>query len=145
MRCVQRVRDHADAWLGEVVDDAHEPFGRRDEIGVEDGDEFAFGDDEAFIECAGFEAVAIGAVDVDDGVAEGSVAIDDFCCDLLGLVGGVIEDLDFKAVARVFDGADGFDEAVDDELLVVHGGAGWSREAARRSAGADWDCSSCGI
>src|ERR1700679_4189055 len=70
--------DHADAWLGEVVDDAHKPVGWRDEVGVEDGDEFAFGDEEAFIESAGLKAVTVGAVDVDDGVTEGSVASDNF-------------------------------------------------------------------
>ena len=36
--------DHADAGLGEVVDDLHEPVGRGDEVGVEDGDELAAGD-----------------------------------------------------------------------------------------------------
>ncbi len=38
-----------------------------------------------------------------------------------GLVGGVVEDLDLEAVARVVDAADGVDEAVDDELLVEDG------------------------
>jgi hypothetical protein len=113
--------DHADVGLCEVMDDAHEPVGGRDEIGVEDGDELAFGYVEAFVERAGFEAVAVGAMDIDDGMAERGVALDDFCGDLLGFVGGVVENLDFQAVARVVDGADGFDEAVDDKLLIVHG------------------------
>ena len=38
-----------------------------------------------------------------------------------GFVGGVVEDLDFETVARVIEAADGFDEALDDELLVEDG------------------------
>ena len=112
---------HADLGLGEVMDDLHEPVGRRNEVGVEDGDELAFGDFEAGVERSGLEAVTIGAMDVDDVVAEGGVAVDDGRGDLLGLVGGVVEHLDFELLARVLDGADGFDEAVDDELLVEDG------------------------
>ena len=41
--------------------------------------------------------------------------------DLDGFVGGVVEDLDLEAVARVVDAAEGVDEAVDDELLVEDG------------------------
>ena len=32
---------HADGWLGKVMDDLHDPFGRGDEVGVEDGDQLA--------------------------------------------------------------------------------------------------------
>ena len=60
--------DHADAGFGEVVDDAAEPGGGRDEVGVEDGDELALGGAEAFFEGAGFVAVAVGAVEVVDGL-----------------------------------------------------------------------------
>ena len=69
--------DHADFGLGEVMDDAHEPVGRGHEVGVEDGDELAVGDFEAGVERAGFEAVAVGAVDVDDGMAQRGIAVDD--------------------------------------------------------------------
>jgi hypothetical protein len=65
--------------------------------------------------------VAVGAVHVDDGVSEGGVAGDDLLGDLLGFVGGVVEDLDFELFGGVVHGADGFEEALDDELLVVHG------------------------
>ena len=60
--------DHADFGLGEVVDDLHDPLAGRDEVGVEDGDELAFGDFEAFVEGSGFVAVAVGAVEVNDGL-----------------------------------------------------------------------------
>jgi hypothetical protein len=50
-----------------VVDDLHDPLARRDEVGVEDGDELAFGDVQAFVEGAGLVAVAVGAVQVGCG------------------------------------------------------------------------------
>ena len=118
--------DHADAGLGEVVDDAEEPVGWGDEVGVEDGDELALGGFEAFFEGAGFVAVAVGAVEIVDGLGgeafgAGGVAGDDGGGDVFGFVGGVVEDLDFEAVAGVVETADGVEEAVDDELLVEDG------------------------
>jgi hypothetical protein len=60
-------------------------------------------------------------VEIDDGVAERAVAFDDALGDGGGLVGGVVEDLDLEEVARVLDFGDGFEEAIDDELLVKDG------------------------
>ena len=126
LRCVQRVCTMPMPGIGELVDDAVKPVGRRDEVGVEDGDELALGDLEAFFECAGLVAVAVGAVEVDDGLRReafgaGGIALDDGFGDDGGLVGGVVEDLDLEAVARILDAAAGVDEAVDDELLVIDG------------------------
>ena len=135
---------HADFGLGEVVDDLHEPVGRRNEVGVEDGDEFAFGHFEAGVEGAGFVAVAVGAVNVDDGMAERGVAVDDAAGHFLGFVGGVVENLDFELLARIFNGADGFDQPVDDKLLVEDGQLDGDAGAVRRSAAAGWGRSSCG-
>ena len=55
------------------------------------------------------------------GCPEGRVAVDDGRGYLLGLVGGVVEDLDFQLFAGIIHGADGFDEAVDHELLIEDG------------------------
>lgn len=60
-------------------------------------------------------------MDVLDGVAKGSVAGDDGGGNLLGFIGGVVEDLDLQLVLGVVHGADGFDEAIDDELLIEYG------------------------
>jgi len=112
---------HADGGLGEVVNGTQEPVGAGDEVGVEDGDEFAGGGFQAFLQGAGFVPSTVGAVQVDDVVAESAVAVDDELGDCLGLVGGVVEDLDFEEVGGVFEAAGGVDEAIDDELLVVDG------------------------
>ena len=50
-----------------------------------------------------------------------SVAGDDGAGDVDGFVGGVVEELDLEAVAGIVETAAGFDEAVDDELLVEDG------------------------
>ena len=112
---------HADSGLGKVVDDLHEPVGRGHKVGVEDGDELALGHLEAGVERAGLEAVTIGAVDVDDGMAQRGVAVDDGGGNLAGFVGRVVEHLDFELFARIFHGADRLNQAVDDELLVEDG------------------------
>jgi hypothetical protein len=39
---------HADLGIGEVMDALHQKIGRRNKIGVKDGDEFAFGGFQAF-------------------------------------------------------------------------------------------------
>jgi len=118
--------DHADAGVGELVDDAADPVGPGDEVGVEDGDEIALGDFEAFLEGSGLEAVAVGAMDVVDGLGRKSfgasgIALHDGLGDDGGFVGGVVEELDLEAVARVVEAAAGVDEAVDNELLVIDG------------------------
>src|SRR5208283_1305574 len=102
-------------------DDAHQPVLGRDEIGGEDGDELAFGDLEACIQGSGLEAVAVGAVNVDDVVTERGVTLDDGGGDIARLVGGVVEHLNLDLLARVLHGADGLDETVDDKLLVEDG------------------------
>jgi len=74
-------------------------------------------------------------VHVDDGMAERGVALDDGGCDLLRFVGGVVEKLNFEPVAGIVHCADGFEQTVDHELLVVdgqlHGDAGQFREMAK--------------
>ena len=94
---------HADFRLGEVVDDLHQPVARRDEVGVEDGDELAAGGFKAFVEGSGLEPVAIGAVQIDDGVAEGAITLADGRGDLFGFVGGVVEDLNLEQFAGVVE------------------------------------------
>ena len=127
--------------LGEVVDDLHEPVARGDEVGVKDGDKLAAGGAEAGVQGTGFVAVAVFAVEVEDGLGgeafvAGGVAVYDFAGDGGGLVGGVVEELDLEAVAGVVEAAAGVDQAGDDELLVEDGELdGYEREFALGKAG----------
>jgi len=117
---------HADARLGEVVDYLHQPVRRGDEVGVEDGDQFAARDLQALVQRARLVSVAVGAMQMHDGLrrearSAARVALDDLGGHLHRLVGGVVEQLNLEAVARILDAADRVDEPVDDELLVEDG------------------------
>ena len=82
---------HADAGLGKVVDDPHDPVGGRGEVGVEDGHELALGTLQAVFQCAGLEAAAVGAVDVDDVMAFGAITLHHLGCHLYGLIGRIVQ------------------------------------------------------
>ena len=111
--------DDADLGVGKVVNGAPQEVGGDDKVGVEDRDHDAGGRFEAFLQCAGLEAVAVGAVVVFDGVAEGAVFGDEAFGERVGFVSGVIEDLNLQLVLRVVDLDDGFNEAFDDEALII--------------------------
>ena len=113
--------DHADGWVGEVVDEFVEVVGSWEEVGVEDADEFAGGLRHGGVEGACFEAGAVGAVVVGDVVALGAEFGAEAGAVGGGFVGGVVENLDLEAVARVIEGGDGVEEAVDHEGLIEEG------------------------
>ena len=112
---------HADLRLGKVVDHLHQPVRRRHKVGVEDGDELALGHLQARVQRPGLVSMAVGAVNVDDGMAQRRIARHNACGHLLGLVGRVVQHLDLELVARILHGADRLDQPVDDELLVEDG------------------------
>src|SRR6185437_178241 len=109
---------HADFRFREVVNHAHQPVSGRHEIGVENGDEFAFGDGQSVGKRPGLESLTVRPVDVSDVVAKGGVASDDAGSHFLGLVGRVVEDLDFELFAWILHAADSLNEAIYDELLI---------------------------
>ena len=112
---------HAYTGFSKVVDNLHDPLAGRYKVGVEDSDELAGCRLQTMVERSGFEAVTISAVNVDDGVTGFSILIDDAAGYFFRLVGGVIEDLDFEQLTWVIEIATGFDEAIDDELLIEDG------------------------
>ena len=118
--------------------------GGRNEIGVEDGDHFAGGGLQPFLQRAGFKAVAIGAVMILDGVAEGAVAFDQGAGKGRGVVGGIVQHLNLEQFPRVvhLDGL--FDQAFHHVALVIErqldGDAGQLIEALR---GLRWSSFSC--
>jgi hypothetical protein len=86
----------ASTCVSEMVDDAAKPVGRGDEVSVEDGHEFALGGFEALFEGAGFVAVAVGAMEIVDGLGvealgAGGETTDHGAGDFDGLVGGIVE------------------------------------------------------
>ena len=78
---------HPDARFGKVVDDLHEPLRRRHEVSVEDRDELALGLLQTLIERARLVAVAVRAVQIDDVVAQRTIALHQSVGHLLRLVG----------------------------------------------------------
>ena len=100
---------HADLRLGEMVDDLHQPVFGRHEVSVEDGDELAGRGLQSFVERAGLVAVAVGAVEILDRMAETAVAFDDLAGDPDGFVGGVVKHLDLELVGGIVELATGID------------------------------------
>ena len=70
--------------------------GRRNKIGVKDGDEFALRRFQSFRQSARLEALTIVAVQVRDRMSQGGVALDQKAGDLNGFVGRVVEQLDVE-------------------------------------------------
>src|SRR5262249_9398800 len=56
--------DHPDAWVSKVVNGLRQKLGVGNEVSVENGDEFAFGDPQSRFESACFESNTIVAVQV---------------------------------------------------------------------------------
>ncbi len=125
---------HADLGVGEVVNGAHQKIGGRNKIGIEDGDEFAGGGFQAFLEGSGFIAVAIAAVQIVDGVAEGAIAFHQGFGEGGGIVGGIVQHLDLQELLRIIHLDGLFDQPLHHVALVVqrqlYGDAGEGIEAA---------------
>ena len=130
---------HADGGIGEVVYGARKEVGRRDEIGVEDGDQLPGGGQQPFLERAGFESVAIGAVVILDGVVKSPVPIHQGAGKGRGVVGGIVQHLDLEQILGVVHLDDFFDQALHHVALVekrqLNGDAGQLVEAFRRLGG----------
>ena len=94
--------------------------GRRREVGVKDGDEFARGALHALGERARLEALAMGAVMIGDGMAGARVFTDQARADDARLVRRVVEHLNFQPVAGVFDARHRFQQALHHVSLVVN-------------------------
>ncbi len=110
---------HRELLLDEIGHGAAQKIGGRNKIRVENRDELSGRRFQSFLQRTGLESFAIVAVDVEDGKAEGAVALDALAGDELRLVGRIVENLNFEAVARVIELRDGLDEALDHVALVV--------------------------
>src|ERR1035438_3866182 len=112
---------HADFGMGKVMNALQQKVGWRDKVGVEDGNEFSLRRFQSFGERARFEALAIIAVQVDDGMSEGGVAFDQETSNLDRLVGRVVEQLNVELVFRIIKAADRIEQPIDHVLLVKDG------------------------
>ena len=109
---------HADRGVGKVVDDLHQPIRLRREVGVEDGDELAGRGIQAVVERSRLVALAIGAMDINDVVAQRRIAFNHAACHVDRLVSRIVEHLDLQPLARILHLADAIDQAVNDVLFV---------------------------
>src|SRR5581483_3488979 len=106
---------YADFRICEVVNGAEEEIGGRDEIGVEDGDEFSGRRLQPFLQGAGLETFAVGPMDVFDGVADIAVTLAERRSEFARLVRGIVQHLDLQQLARIFD----FDDFIDQSFEYV--------------------------
>jgi hypothetical protein len=97
--------DHSHARVVEMRHQTQEKVRRRDEVGIEDRDEFPPGDLQAGLQRARLEAGAVRAVVVLDVDALGGQPADGRLGDAASLVSGVVEHLDFEPLARIVDAA----------------------------------------
>src|ERR1035438_9424493 len=125
----------ADSRVGEMLDGAREEIRRRDEIGIENGDEFACGGLQSFLQRAGFEALAIVAVMVFDGEPQSAIALHQRRGKWGGVVGGIVQHLDLEQLAGILDAGDLVDEPLDDVPFVEDGQLNGDRRQLREASG----------
>src|ERR1700677_4249174 len=106
---------HANLWIGKVMDHLHQPFLGRHKVGVEDGHKLAHCYAQTFVQRAGFEAIAIVPVDVDDVVSQGLIKFNRSPGGLHSTVGGIVQHLTFKLARRIVKVATSADQTVNDD------------------------------
>ena len=110
---------HRQGGIGEVRHGAPQEVGRGQEVGVEDGDELAAGLPQALGQRTRLVAGPVSATEVADGQAPSGVALHRGAGDLDGVVGRIVEHLDFQPLVRVVNLSHRVDQALDHVLLVV--------------------------
>ncbi len=110
---------HADGGIGEMVDGAGQKIDRRNEIGVEDRHEFAGRRLQAFLQRAGFETRAVGAVQVHDRVAHGLILLHQRFGERVRIVGRIVEHLNLQQLLRVLHLRGFVDQPLHHIALVV--------------------------
>ena len=111
--------DEAHAFIREEMDGFLQRF--RNEVGVQNQQEFALGHLGGRFQRAGLEARAVRAVDADGVKAAGLQFLHLAVALFRGVVCGIVQNLDFQLVLRIIQSGYGFQKAVHDELLIEHG------------------------
>ncbi len=91
------------------------------EVGVENGDEFASGSLQAIFKGAGFVAFPVGAVDINDGHALRGVTFDASASNFASFVGGIVQHLHVKQLGWIVEARNGFDESLDHIPFIEDG------------------------
>ena len=110
--------DHGELGVGEIGNGAREEIGGREKVRVEDGDEFAGGGFQALLQSAGFVTFTIVAMNVFDGNAKLLIAFDAGAGDFLRFIGGIVEKLDLKFIARIIELGDAIYKTFHNVTLV---------------------------
>ena len=90
----------------EVGNGLEEEVFLRDEVRIEDGEEFTLGNFHTFLEGAGLEILAVRAVDELDVVTTGGEFSDFLLGNFVAFVGRIVQNLNFVLVLGVVDSAD---------------------------------------
>ena len=110
---------HADFGIGEVIHGSHQEVGGRAEIGIEDRDQVSGGGFQTLLQSAGFETVAVGAVMVLDGIADGVVAFHQGLGEGRGIVGRIVQHLDLQQLFGILHLQHFFDQTLHHVALVI--------------------------
>src|SRR5581483_4435067 len=111
--------NHAHVGIHEEMDCALEEVGGRNEIGVEDGDEFACGGLQSLLQCARFVAVTIASVPVFDIKARSTVLVTEPLRINMRFVSGIIEHLNLEQFAGIFQFCSFFEQPLHYKAFVV--------------------------
>ena len=109
---------HPDSRILKVWNRAPQKIALRDKIRVENPNKFATRGFQSIFQRAGFEARAIGAVNVSDRHAFGGVAFHASTGDLLRFIGRIVEYLHVEQFGRVIKFRDRFNQPLDHVALV---------------------------
>jgi hypothetical protein len=119
---------HPDLWIGEVMNGLQKKILGRREIGVEDGNEFAFCSLQPLRQSPGLEPVAIGAMVIAYWISQRGEAFNEIAGHCAGFVGRIVQQLDVQLLAGIVKFADRIDQPTDHVLFVekrqLHGDAG---------------------
>lgn len=101
-----------------MVDCTHQEISRRNEIRVEDGDEFPLGGFHAFGQGTGLKPFPIGPMKIRNRITLRGIVRYQSTRNRDRLIRRIVEDLNVEFVQRIVKLANGFQQSFDDELLV---------------------------
>ena len=110
---------HSDFAIAEVIDNVFEKVWRGNEVRIENRDQLACGELQSVLQRAGFESMAIRAMDVMDVETQFAMFLDARRGNLGGAVRRIVQNLNFQQFSRISDAASGFDQPLDNVQFVV--------------------------